>query len=293
MKKAKKQSEDLVQIRKEIITAMFSDDVLVSKFVLKGGNALNLVHELPGRTSLDVDFSIDGDFAPEELPDIGNTIFNALTAQFAGTGFSVFDWKFAAKPKVVRPGQDPNWGGYTFEFKLIETDKFNQFASPNQKMRTAAVEVEPGGSRTFTIDISKFEYCAPKIQYQLNESVIYVYTLPMLAIEKLRAICQQLPQYKLRGYPTARARDFYDIYRIVEDRGVDLCTIDNSQLFSPIFAAKKVPLSFLSLVSGEREFHRPDWDAVINAATEELRDYDYYFDFVVELIQKLHAAGVK
>jgi len=160
-------------------------------------------------------------------------------------------------------------------------------------MRMAAVEVEPGGGRTFTIDISKFEYCEPKIQYQLNESVIYVYTLPMLAIEKLRAICQQLPQYKLRGYQTARARDFYDIYRIVQDRGVDLCSIDNFQLFSPIFAAKKVPLSFLSLVSGEREFHRPDWDAVINAATEELREYDYYFDFAVELIEKLHAAGVK
>src|SRR6201984_2656483 len=110
----------------------------------------------------------------------------------------------------------------------------------------------------------------------------------MLAVEKLRAICQQLPQYELRGYPTARARDFYDIYRIVNDRGVDLCTAGNSQLFSPIFAAKKVPLSFLSLVSGERESHRPDWDAVINAATEELREYDYYFDFVLSLIEKLH-----
>jgi hypothetical protein len=271
MKKLKKQSEDLIHIRKEIVSAMFSDDILVDKFVLKGGNALNLVHQLSGRTSLDVDLSIDGDFDAEELPDIERRIFSALKERFAAIGLSVFDEKFEAKPKVVRAGQDPTWGGYMVEFKLIETNTFAQFVTPGQAMRIAAVEIEPGGGRKFTIDISKFEYCVPKIPYQLNESVIYVYTLPMLAIEKFRAICQQLPRYELRGYQTARARDFYDIYRIVQDRGVDLCSTDNSRLFSPIFAAKKVPLSFLSLVSGERESHRPDWDAVVNAATEELR----------------------
>jgi hypothetical protein len=291
--KLTKQSQDLVHIREQIISAMFSDDLLVSKFVLKGGNALNLVHQLPGRTSLDIDLSIEGDFDAKELPDIERRIFAALTTQFTATGFSVFDGKFGPRPKGVRKNQNPEWGGYVVEFKLIETTTFRQFAGADQKMRMAAVEVEPNGGRKFTIDISKFEYCEPKIPYQLNDNVIYVYTLPMLAIEKLRAICQQLPQYELRGYPAARARDFYDVYRICEDRGVDLCSADNSRLFAPIFAAKKVPLSFLSLVASEREFHRPDWDSVVNAATGELRDYDYYFDFVIKTIEKLHATGVK
>jgi hypothetical protein len=227
------------------------------------------------------------------LPDIERRIFDALNTQFAATGLSVFDGKFGPRPKAVHPDQDPQWGGYMVEFKLIETSEFQRLAGDNRAMRMASVEIEPGGGRKFTIDISKFEYCDPKIPYQLNDSVIYVYTLPMLAIEKLRAICQQLPQYELRGYSTARARDFYDIYRIVQDRGVDLCDVKNSWLFSPIFAAKKVPLSFLSLISGERESHRADWDAVINSATEELRDYDYYFDFVIDLVKKLDAVGIK
>jgi predicted nucleotidyltransferase component of viral defense system len=294
MKQSTKRSVDLIHIRESIILAMFSDDFLVSKFVLKGGNALNIVHHLPGRTSVDVDLSIDGDFNPEELNDVERRIFEALSAQFGGIGFSVFDRKFAAKPKVPHPKQDPAWGGYMVEFKLIETEKFRELAGQEEARRRASLEIEPGGGRKFTVDISKHEYCEPKIAYQLNDSVIYVYTLPMLATEKLRAICQQLPEYGLRGYPTARARDFYDIFRIVDYRGVDLCRPENIALFPPIFAAKKVPVSLLALVSRERESHRADWDSVVNAATDvELRDYDYYFDFVVQLIEKLHAEGVK
>ena len=37
----------------------------------------------------------------------------------------------------------------------------------------------------------------------------------MIAIEKLRATCQQMPEYGIRGAATQRARDFYDIHLIV------------------------------------------------------------------------------
>ncbi|MGF1657614.1 MAG: nucleotidyl transferase AbiEii/AbiGii toxin family protein [Verrucomicrobiales bacterium] len=294
MKKSNSQSVDLIQIREDIIAAMFSDEQLVNQFVLKGGNALNLVHQLPGRTSLDIDLSIPGDFAADELQDVEDRIFNGLRAQFTSRGLSVIDGKFVPKPKQAHLGQDPTWGGYTVEFKLVKSELLGQIADDEHAVRMAAIEVEPSGSRKFMVDISKYEYCDPKIPYELNGSVIYVYSLPMVAIEKLRALCQQLPQYEPRGYSTPRARDFYDIYRIVKERGVDLCRANNLALFRPIFAAKQVPLSFLSAIVGERETHRPDWPSVMNASTEsDLQDYDFYFDFVISLIQKLQALGIK
>jgi len=46
---------DPVEIRRMTIKALFSDDFLLEQLVLKGGNALNLVHRIGNRSSLDID----------------------------------------------------------------------------------------------------------------------------------------------------------------------------------------------------------------------------------------------
>lgn len=50
------------EIRRITIIALFSDDELVNQLVLKGGNALSLIHKVSLRTSLDLDFSLATDF---------------------------------------------------------------------------------------------------------------------------------------------------------------------------------------------------------------------------------------
>ena len=44
------------EIRRITIIALFSDDELIDQLVLKGGNALRLIHKISSRTSLDLDF---------------------------------------------------------------------------------------------------------------------------------------------------------------------------------------------------------------------------------------------
>ena len=47
------------------------------------------------------------------------------------------------------------------------------------------------------IDISKYENIDDAVLvYCDDDSLINVYSLKMIIIEKLRAICQQMPQYK-------------------------------------------------------------------------------------------------
>jgi predicted nucleotidyltransferase component of viral defense system len=53
---------DLGEIRRWVIAGMLSDDTLFQRLVLKGGNAISLVYGYGTRASLDVDFSIEGDF---------------------------------------------------------------------------------------------------------------------------------------------------------------------------------------------------------------------------------------
>lgn len=54
---------DLKDIRRLVIIALFSDDELMEKFVLKGGNALDVVYNIGTRSSVNIDLSI-----PDDLP---------------------------------------------------------------------------------------------------------------------------------------------------------------------------------------------------------------------------------
>ena len=60
--------EFIERVKTLSIIAMFSDDELMERLVLKGGNALDIVYKASTRASADLDFSIDGDF--EDLDSI-------------------------------------------------------------------------------------------------------------------------------------------------------------------------------------------------------------------------------
>lgn len=274
-----KVTTDQKKVRLIAIAAIFSDDVLFEKVVLKGGNALSLVLGISQRTSLDLDFSIEADFDDPE--DIKKRIFTALEERFRAEGYAVFDLKFEPKPAVVRAGQDPRWGGYVVKFKLMERVKFEGLKSDMSAAQRDALVIGPGDQRVFTIDLSKYEYTTGKLEAEVNDYTIYVYSPEMIVVEKLRAICQQMPGFELRGHPAPRARDFFDIHLVVSKKKINLGSEENLELARNIFRAKGVPFALLSTLSSQREFHRPDWESVKTSTPEVLKDFDYYFDFVV------------
>jgi predicted nucleotidyltransferase component of viral defense system len=277
---------DYREIRRIAITAIFSDDVLFERVVLKGGNALSLALGMSNRTSLDLDFSIENDF--EDLDDIRYRVQRALENRFLAAGFVVFDFKFGAKPSIVPEGQSPRWGGYMAAFKVMEKQKDEKLIGNLAARRRDSLVIGPGQQRVFTIDLSKYEYVIGKLEVELDDYAIYVYSPTMIAIEKLRAICQQMPEYTLQRCPSARARDFYDIHLIVSLTSMNLNSPENLDLVRHIFAAKEVPLKLLGKIKNQKEFHRPDWDSVkISSNNDELAEFDYYFDFVVEQVNSM------
>jgi predicted nucleotidyltransferase component of viral defense system len=277
---------DFTEIRRRVIVAMFSDEVLLDRLVLKGGNALELVHRVLTRGSIDLDLSIE-----DEFRDIGSSrerIFRALRREFESTGYVVFDESFVVVPPSIADDKTPWWGGYCVEFKLIGTELADSLGRNLEKMQIQAQTFDAQHSRKFRVDISKHEYCAGKVSAMLSGRTIYVYTEEMCAIEKLRAICQQMPEYG-RTNRTPRARDFYDVYATVTRRGLDLSLPENLELFRRMFEAKRVPLALLARIGDTREFHRPDWDAVKDAVQGQVFDFDVYFGFVLDEVAKLKA----
>lgn len=161
-----------------------------------------------------------------------------------------------------------------------------------EQIRREALVIGASEKRTFTVDMSKYEYCVGKREVELDGFSVFVYTPAMIAIEKLRAICQQMEAYSMKKYRNPRARDFYDIHLIAAE-GTDLTLPEHRSLLAPIFMAKEVPIELLWTMEGGRDFHRVDWPAVQATVSGALQDYDYYFDFVLHLVVQLKALGIK
>lgn len=53
-------------LKREVILALFADDILMQRLVLKGGNLLDVVYGISTRPSQDIDFSICGDVEDAE-----------------------------------------------------------------------------------------------------------------------------------------------------------------------------------------------------------------------------------
>lgn len=267
---------ELTEIRKLTIIALFSDDVLLDQLVLKGGNAISLVHGISPRDSLDVDFSLEADFEDREATLA--RMERALVSRFNVVGLIPFDVKLTSQLSEQRENQQPWWGGYQLEFKLIEETRHRSFGSDLDRLRREAFVVGPNQQRIFRVDFSKYEYTTGKVQAEIDNYTIYVYTPAMIAIEKLRAVCQQMEDYAPTGNTKRpRARDFFDIFMLIRI----------------IFAAKDVPTSLLGNLAQQREYHRLDWPNVRTTVAEPLKEFDFYFDFVLQEIEPLLSLWIK
>jgi predicted nucleotidyltransferase component of viral defense system len=283
------------KIKRLVIIAMFSDDVLMERFVLKGGNALDIIHRISARASVDIDLSIDGDFTSEERNALDVRIGKALRDTFRPEGYQVFDVKVEERPPGLTTDLEDFWGGYKIEFKLIELARYEELKEDVEALRRNAVQLGQGPK--FLIDISKHEYTAGKAKFELDGFVVFVYTPEMIVCEKLRAICQQMPEYgpvvKRSRAGSPRARDFIDIHTLLSARNVDLTLKQNRELLAQVFTSKRVKPSLLRKVGNYREFHRTNYNAV--AATVKagvtLKDFDFYVDFVIDLIEQLEPLG--
>jgi len=274
------------QIRQRVLVALFSDDELMEVLVLKGGNAISMIHGISDRTSIDLDFSIAERF--NDAKRMADKIFDSLDREFRSDGLVVFDRTFASKPNAPGKNTPDWWGGYFLTFKLVRRDIFDEYGGNLDLLRRHAESVAPSQQRKFTIDISHNEYCDGKIQSEVDDHIVYAYSLEMIVAEKFRAICQQMEEYEVMGdRRRARARDFFDIHSILSEGKVDLASAETLRLFRSVFAAKHVPLELIDKIIDTRDFHSTDWAQVVQSVGSRIEDFDFYFDSVTKTAKSL------
>lgn len=283
------------KIKRLTIIALASDDELIETIVLKGGNAIDFFYrgslDTVSRASYDLDFSVEDDFFKDEAA-INKRIENTLVKTFREHGYVVIDYKFMNKPKKVNEATADFWGGYLVTFKVLEEAEYNKVKDNLAAQSRNAIALKPDHSSVFELEFSKFEYVGKKEERKVDGYSIYVYTSEMIVFEKVRAICQQLPGYAAiipSHSPRARARDFYDIHLIMNLHDIDPGSRENKETITHIFAAKKVPLSLIREIRHHQYIHKDDWNNVKDtvSATEELQEFDFYFNYVLEKFEQL------
>lgn len=284
----------LEAIKRLVIQALFLDDDLEQLLVLKGGAALTLAHGLASRQSVDVDFSMANDF--EDLAKAGELMQRALERMFKPRNLELFDFTMQRLPDPVSPDIAAFWGGYQIDFKLVPSDLFAAHRGDRAQLLKDAIRL--GSSTRFQIDISPFEFVDSKVEKDLGGVSIFVYTPLMIACEKIRAICQQQPEYGRivhRSRDTPRSRDFFDIVDLTETAGVDVLSEEGLALLQAMFESKRVPVELLGRISLYRDKHGADFPALADTvrAGVKLRPFDSYFDKVVAIADqafpRLHA----
>jgi predicted nucleotidyltransferase component of viral defense system len=279
-------------IKKLVIVSMFSDNELMDRLVLKGGNLLDIVYQLSARASVDVDLSMVGEFA--DVEKLREKVLKALESTFRSHGYVVFDFKLTEEPPKLSDHMKDFWGGYRVRFKLIDEKKHRSLAENIESMRKNAAVVGEKGSTVFQIDISKHEFCEDKQLFEVDDHSVYGYSPEMFVAEKLRAICQQMDEYVqiVRLHPRSRPKDFVDIQVIAQHYGINFGRDDFRELVRETFAIKKVPLTLLGQIGETHDFHEQGFQAVRDTVYPHfsLEDFDFYFDYVVnncELLEPL------
>lgn len=278
--------EFLDKIKRLTIAALVSDEMLMNILVLKGGNALGLAYDLSNRGSIDIDFSMEGDFSEKEKSRLLQLSKDLLEKEFLKENLAVIDVRLTEKPKNIDISVQNFWGGYLLEFKIAKKEIFDKFYYDTSTLIRNAISLHSDNSTKFTVDISKYEYVGKARPKDIDGVVVHVYSPEMLALEKLRALCQQVEEYRQivkRMTPKSRARDFYDIHNLLTSFKIDLKTEENILLAHNIFAAKRVPLEFIRKIKDYRDLHFQSWNSVLQTINqnEKVSEFNYYFDFVI------------
>lgn len=289
------------EIRTITIKSLFSDDKISEIITLKGGNALSLL-DISDRASVDIDFSIRENIRLSKEVE-GVLFFEVLERGFLEYEYHVIDYNFSERPEKRRRTLPPFWGGYKIEFKLLDKSKREKILRENtdlkkieQKESVSSEVIDPTkNGKKIEIDLSFDEYTRDSKQIDVEGVSVYIYSPVMIIYEKMRALCQQMPEYELRS-SGVRARDLHDIYMTIfnpkdEDMSRDfLLESENLEILKGIFSAKEVPLKLLNNMEQEKEKLNDDYklNVMQQINKKDAVDFDYLFEYVQFLMEDIY-----
>lgn len=250
-----------------VLASIASSEQLVKRLALKGGNALHFVHGNT-RSTLDLDFTAEGDF-----PDNEDAIRTLLDTALRGA-----ERQFQVKARCQRLKRNPRNPEATLPTYLVKvcfqlpSDRYYQNFDERQNF-AEVVELE----------ISLNDALCETIQKRLSATTqpVRVCSLEDIIAEKLRAILQQIIRHR------NRPQDVYDIASRVREFGA---SIDTGKI--TIFLIQKSVIRDISPRKSSynnevRELARHNYEAEIKVPSALFISFDEAWEEVLQLVNRL------
>lgn len=137
-----------------------------------------------------------------------------------------------------------------------------------QKYRKQTLVVLPDGGKKFFVDISKYEHFETTVR-NIDGFQVQTYTLKTIVFEKLRALCQQMPEYRQeRPAKEPRTADLWDIFMISE-RNPLAFTANDRGFLENVFRAKAVPIDLAYQIGARREIYQRNQERLLATLTRD------------------------
>lgn len=275
------------EVIEECLVAIYQNDIFNETLYLKGGQAFRIAEKSIERLSTDIDFSVKGSI--EDPESFFKILQVTLKNHFSALNLYAFDFKPVKRPKIAKSGAPDFWNGWAVSFKLIENEK-KTFEL--DKLRREAIWPEGSEGKNINLEISQHEYCDSIQKIELRGSIIRSYSRALLILEKLRALCQQHPDYPLKG-DGHRARDYYDISTLLNKytlKGERHALIEECKLhLDGVFTAKAVEKNLLLKITGPEftSIQAANWEQAKATISGDKQSFPYYVAVVKDFISDL------
>lgn len=246
-----------------ILWGIASNEILKDKFAFKGGTALKKCFFDTYRFSEDLDFTVLSEdiYSKEKLSVI-----------FQGVAQSISQISNIQLPSISVEEAQNLRGNLTFQIKISYIGPRGQVSSPPK----------------VKLDLTRFEAVVLPLEkrgllhnYSDKDEVkcqILCYTLDEILAEKMRSLLER-----------TRARDFYDVWRLLHDYG-QMVNLDNfRKSFDEKCRYKSVGLNSIDdfLTSEKENELRSDWQISLPHQLNYLPQFDIVKDDFLSLIVKI------
>lgn len=306
-----KNEENKLNIQKQIqnlsLSAILSSDIFADKTVLTGGSVLNLVYNVHNRVSVDLDLSLESPILPHEYVRLETELDHNFDEAFSKEKYKVLNSRLEIRSlNLHNKFSDGNLFNpkeilYKYTFQLMDLHEYKEICNhpgSTKEQKEARCKdniiMLPNKKKFFEID---FKWEGPIIQKQEFEINNYTLEVPspfILLCKKMIGILAHSPNIgdTPEKFKRARSQDFFDIHSLVDAQMIhlqDLIQPNNLSIFQTMLSEKNIEISSLKTLKKHREFHQSNFaDSVRNMSLFPLKSFEYYFDFIIHLINYMY-----
>ncbi|MBZ8124940.1 nucleotidyl transferase AbiEii/AbiGii toxin family protein [Bacillus thuringiensis] len=306
--------KDKIDIQKQIqhfqnlsLCAILSSDIFAHKTVLTGGSVLNLVYNVHNRVSVDLDLSLESPILPHEYVRLETELDYNFDEAFSKEKYKVLNSRLEIRSLNLHDKfSDENLFNpkeilYKYAFQLMDLHEYEEICNhpgrtkkqKEARCRESIIEL-PNKKNFFEIDFKWEGPIIEKQKYKINNYTLEVPSPFVLFCKKMIGILANSPNIgdTPEKFKRARSQDFFDIHSLIGSQMIhlqDLIQPNNLNIFQTILKEKNIETSSLKDLKKHHKFHQSNFaDSVRNMSLFPLKSFEYYFDFIIHLIDYMY-----